>query len=1572
MPFDFTAGIVRILLGPQKGTAGTGFVVNNEGLVATCAHVVEDAHAGPGDTASLIFYAAKEKGEQKATVLKDYWKASNAEDVALLRLENELPEKVKPLPLGRFLDKRHFSTFGFPNVAPTDGRRGEGLVLGPLEMKGFQRLQLRSEEITKGVSGAPVWDDDLEAVIGMVIGMGKGRSIEWGKAEIIIPTDPYGQFRHAAFATPTETLWQICADLRPADQCPYRNLEAFTRNDARFFFGRERVLDELVESLRHESRFLAVLGPSGCGKSSLVQAGLLPLLEKEAVLGSNHWEIITTRPTDSAFKNKITSLQQKQQHIGLVIDQFEELFVAYPEEQYQEMVTLLMELLEGPPRRHLILTLRNDFYSRFVQFEALERWRKRGMVNVAPLLRRDEIRDIIQKPAEVAHLYFDEGLTEIVVNDTLAIHSSSGNRGSGAPNTVLPLLEFALTQLWERRDKDQGKLTLAAYRTIGGVIGGLKQWANEVYYALSETERKLSRRIFTRLVYVNDETLHIPDSRRRRSKDELIRGTKGEQRMVEQVIQRLITARLLMPRPDTHHEAGEHNTEVTVEIIHDALLREWNELRIWLNEDRRFLAWRQGIESRVAGWVKTAPHDVNLRDAGKLLRGGDLNEAEGLLAERLYDLNEAERAFVEESMALREREEAEQEAQRQRELERAQELEQALTRANKELAVSESQRLAFASRSLSASAPETALLLACEAVQRDHNPLSEDVLRDALDNVPWQVRAFAGHSKAVNNAVFSHDGQRILTASDDGTARLWDVTSNRVVIYRGHKDRVTSVDFSPDETQILTTSVDGTARLWRPDGQSITTLNYPTDSKYHYRAKGMFSLDGQHILVCTGDEAWLWDADGKLSPINWDARPRLDAYIETGLQAPSRDDNAYDRAESEGHIGRIYSAVFSPDGQRILTASEDETARVWDLSGQQLAILRGHEDQVISAIFSPPDGRLILTGSNDETARLWSDDGELLVTLKGHTADVRQLAFSPDGQLMLTAVDGGGEHDVVVRLWDRSGKLLATLGGHSDREWIKQVALSPDGQSILTASSDKTARLWDLEGRTLAVFRGHLGTIWSATFSSNGQSILTASEDGTARLWKATKSLLPLIEGHRGAIVSAVYNADGTHILTTSRDGTTRLWDTAGQRRAGYDGNANLLTDDVLSPDGRYLLTAEDNTGHVYLWQLPPNLGWFERRADGDGNQSTADHVTQRRVQSDVDRGELDTPLITFTIWEDAAKGYLRFEKAVFSPDGMRILTLADERSQLWDRQGRLVAMLNGPNLNPREKLTVDFALFSPDSQRVLGGSINGTVWVWTKDGQLITPFLTDDKSAGDNLFSVTFSPDGQRILTTIRQSADLWDLNGRHLAALPCRANKVKRGLFSPSGDRILTVAEAAFPDVRLWDGDGQLISVLSVIGGEFAPIQFDRQGKLLCIVDRNSAKLWDRNGSLLATLVTDRETRITQVTFSSDGEHLLLATSDGIAQLWAISDGGTLQSTFKGHTSEVNSAVFSPDGKRVLTASSDGTARQFLVHVDDLLIAAARSVGRPLDSEEMTRFNIPTPLRFDPKALLGSPKTS
>ena len=599
--------------------------------------------------------------------------------------------------------------------------------------------------------------------------------------------------------------------------------------------------------------------------------------------GSEQWGVVITRPANDPFEQLSrqgmqslsrelqTAIQawfeQNPQHtrLVLVIDQFEELFTSCPSTLSQMFVDQLAQSLESNQSITVILTMRDEFYSHFTQQASrLVEWLEQGTANVPSTLTQGELREIVQKPAEAVGLNIETGLIQTIVEDAMDVISNEEERVGRS--TILPLLEFALTQLWKnRRD---GFLTHDDYiERVGGVTGGLTNWADKVFRSINQSQRPLSLRILTDLVYLGDEQQGIPDTRRRRQLDSLWHND-DEREVVQQIVQQLIDARLLVTTRDS------------IEIIHDALLREWGRLRNHLQQDRRFMAWRQSIENRVTGWVNTAPHDINIRDTGKLLRGGDLIEAEKWLAERLYDLNEDEQAFVEESLALRKREEAEKEAQRQRELEQARELQQALAHAKKELAVSESQRLAFVSRSMSASAPETALLLACEAVQWDHNPLTEDVLRDALDNNPWQVTGLDGHSKAVNCAVFSHDGQLILTASYDSTARLWDLHGNCKAIFRGHTGDVTSVDFSPDDTQILTTSRDGSARLWQLNGQLIGTLTYPTNKTYHDQIKGMFSFDGQHILVCNEDEAWLWDADGKLSPINWDARPRYQAYLE--------------------------------------------------------------------------------------------------------------------------------------------------------------------------------------------------------------------------------------------------------------------------------------------------------------------------------------------------------------------------------------------------------------------------------------------------------------------------------------------------------------------------------------------------------------------------------------------------------------------------------------------------------------------------------------------------------------------
>ncbi|WP_202895505.1 AAA-like domain-containing protein, partial [Iningainema tapete] len=196
-------------------------------------------------------------------------------------------------------------------------------------------------------------------------------------------------------------------------------------------------------------------------------------------------------------------------------------------------------------------------------------------------------------------------------------------------------------------------------------------------------------------------------------------------------------------------------------------------------------------------------------------------------------------------------------------------------------------------------------------------------------------------------------------------------------------------------------------------------------------------------------------------------------------------DNIREQTQLQGHQRSVKSASFSPDGQRIVTASDDNTARVWDLSGKQLAQLTGHQRSVISASFSP-DGQRIVTASSDKTARVWDLSGKELAQLTGHQDVVYSASFSPDGQRIVTT-----SFDDTARVWDLSGKELAQLTGHQD--YVISASFSPDGQRIVTASKDNTARVWDLSGKQLAQLTGHQYGVKSASFSPDGQRIVTAS-----------------------------------------------------------------------------------------------------------------------------------------------------------------------------------------------------------------------------------------------------------------------------------------------------------------------------------------------------------------------------------------------------------------------------------------------------------------------------------------------
>jgi WD40 repeat protein len=290
-----------------------------------------------------------------------------------------------------------------------------------------------------------------------------------------------------------------------------------------------------------------------------------------------------------------------------------------------------------------------------------------------------------------------------------------------------------------------------------------------------------------------------------------------------------------------------------------------------------------------------------------------------------------------------------------------------------------------------------------------------------------------------------------------------------------------------------------------------------------------------------------------------------------------------------GHTNSVLVAWFSPDDRRIVTASRDHTARIWDaVTGQQIACLEGHTDIVQSALFSP-DGRQIITASHDHTAAIWdAKTGQQIVRLEGHTDIVQSALFSPDGRRIVTA-----SHDHTARIWDAAmGQQIAVLQGHAGSVW--SAAFSPDGQRMVTASSDHSARLWDAAtGQQIAVLQGHAGSVWSASFSPNGRRIVTASDDHTARIWAAAtgKEITPL-RGHTETVRSASFSPDGRRIVTASQDHTARIWDgktgTPIAVLVGHTANAAGLWPHgvysaAFSPTGRRIVTAsEDNTARIW------------------------------------------------------------------------------------------------------------------------------------------------------------------------------------------------------------------------------------------------------------------------------------------------------------------------------------------------------------------------------------------------------
>jgi WD40 repeat protein len=1127
------------------------------------------------------------------------------------------------------------------------------------------------------------------------------------------------------------------------EQAPYRGLATFTPDDAGWFFGREREVEAFVNRMR-VAALLAVVGPSGAGKSSFVQAGVLPTLPEGT-------EVLTVRPGATPVATLVarvaranitidrdrvladpdglaaalrTHVAATSKPLVLVVDQFEELFTlgASPAERRAYSEALVAAGDGHDARLHVIVTLRDDFLVRAEQLPALRQRIAQGMELLTTPAPEDLERILIEPARRVGYRFEDASLVAEMVQ---AVAEQPG---------ALPLLSFTASRLWELRDVRYHTLTRRSYQTLGGVGGALAKHADETLSKLPDDHQPLVREIFRHLV-TSEGTRAIL------SRDEAMQLLGGGAR-AESVLEQLVGSRLVVA---SEGEAGHER----IEVAHEALINAWPRLVRWRQEDAEIVRVRDQLRATARQWAERG------KPQGLLWRDEPLAEYRLWRTRYSGALTELEDEFGRESVALANR------ALRRRRI--------VLASAFAVLAAG-AVALALLGLKATRNADEAKRLLVDSYFEQARTAVLDGRNAEALDylhrlrkagldapslrlmeayarpSVGSELATLDTSGTAATRVQFAHDGKRIYTGHDDGSIRVWDADTHRVLAtWKQHTAKVRVMQLSHDGRLLASAADDGTMLVW--DAQTGRVVaKHPGQSGNVYD----MCMNEQRGLIASGGVGLL--RIGELT---------------TG------------RTLHESPIEQVMACKIDPSGRWLVTADGvSNHATIWDVeTGQRLVTLQ--HDGPVPDISVAPDGSRVATASWDGNVRIWSlPDGQLLHALAGHGDEVDTVLFAPDGKRLVST-----GRDNIARVWDvATGKAVLALRGH--RAQLYGAIFTSAGDRLATTSQDGTVRIWDLvDGRMISILIATDQPAADAVFSHDGALLAGASGDRVV-LW-STRDPFD-VEIQRGDASGCQSGSQPLpNVATASCAHFTRIVDLRSHRITDLPSGSTVS---AVTDDGLRAVTASD--ANVTTWSV-------ESKAEVQHVQAPAP-VTSLAWSHDGDSVAIGTSRGDVLLWRPASSEVTIIDRLAGSVASTAwnqdaLLAVGDSHGDVHVYRPRAAARaLSSFSLGA----PVELVQFSPDGAMV---GASGGAWVEVRSAVTGTPLsrLHHAIAVGD----FAFDHDGERVITGARDSiARIWRTrDGALLSELGGSSVQVVGPVLSGS----LAVGTGADGALHVWDVD-------------------------------------------------------------------------------------------------------------------------------------------------------------------------